>query len=427
MSFASPWFLLALLLVPLGARVSRSGSTAAARVTPSRSRISTCSRRSAHGAAPAWRVAPARAASCSRSRRRRRRSLVRRRRCRVPSDQATIVLLVDVSGSMRADDVKPTRLGAAQAAMDVFADKVPKGVRIGLVSFSSAPDLLVIPTTDRSVLHEGIDLLVPEAGTAIGDGLGDGRPGREDIARRRAEGQGRQAAGCDRPALGRRPDARRADAAAGRGARPQRGHPRLHGRARHEERHARRSAAARSAATAAASAARATLPGAARPGDARGDRARNRRADVPGASRRRRCRPIYKQLGASIAHPTTTREVSSWFAGIAALLLLASLGAAPGSPASGCPEAPARQRSRFELAQREEDAFAEGGVGLDHVEQHLDRRLGADRERQLLEPLARLGADGDRAREDPPLRVGDDLDEAGALRPLVGRRGAARR
>jgi Ca-activated chloride channel family protein len=89
----------------------------------------------------------------------------------VPSDNATIVLLVDVSGSMRAADVKPTRLGAAQSAMGVFADKVPKTVKIGLVSFSSNPDELVIPTTDRTILHEGIDLLVPEAGTAIGDGL----------------------------------------------------------------------------------------------------------------------------------------------------------------------------------------------------------------------------------------------------------------
>jgi Ca-activated chloride channel family protein len=72
---------------------------------------------------------------------------------------------------MRAVDVKPSRLGAAQHAMSVFADRVPKGVKIGLVSFSTGPNVLVIPTTDRSILHEGIDLLSPEAGTAIGDGL----------------------------------------------------------------------------------------------------------------------------------------------------------------------------------------------------------------------------------------------------------------
>jgi Ca-activated chloride channel homolog len=87
------------------------------------------------------------------------------------SSRATIVLLIDVSGSMRADDVKPSRLGAAQAAMYGFLDHVPTRVRVGLVSFSTTPDVLVIPTTDRSVMREGVDLLEPEAGTAIGDGL----------------------------------------------------------------------------------------------------------------------------------------------------------------------------------------------------------------------------------------------------------------
>ena len=87
------------------------------------------------------------------------------------ASNATVVLLVDVSGSMRASDVKPTRLQAASQAMDNFADKVPKSVKIGLVSFSNGPDVLVGPTTDRELLHEGIDLLQPESGTAIGDGL----------------------------------------------------------------------------------------------------------------------------------------------------------------------------------------------------------------------------------------------------------------
>jgi Ca-activated chloride channel family protein len=88
-----------------------------------------------------------------------------------PSNRATVVLLVDVSGSMRANDVKPTRLQAAAQAMNTFADKVPKGVKIGLVSFSNGPDVLVAPSTDREILHEGIDLLEPESGTAIGDGI----------------------------------------------------------------------------------------------------------------------------------------------------------------------------------------------------------------------------------------------------------------
>lgn len=87
------------------------------------------------------------------------------------SGNATIVLLVDVSGSMRADDVKPTRLGAAQNAMMSFLSKMPSHVKVGLVSFSTEPNVLVPPTTDRGEMQEGIELLSPEAGTAIGDGL----------------------------------------------------------------------------------------------------------------------------------------------------------------------------------------------------------------------------------------------------------------
>lgn len=88
-----------------------------------------------------------------------------------PSNRATVVLLVDVSGSMRADDVKPTRLEAAAHAMSVFVKKLPRTVKVGLVQFSSEPNVLVLPTTDRSLMQEGIDLLNPEGGTAIGDGL----------------------------------------------------------------------------------------------------------------------------------------------------------------------------------------------------------------------------------------------------------------
>jgi Ca-activated chloride channel family protein len=91
---------------------------------------------------------------------------------REPSNQATVVLLVDVSGSMRSSDVKPTRLGAAQEAMTEFQAKIAKSVKIGLVAFSNGPDVLVTPTTDRSILQEGIGLLSPESGTAIGDAIG---------------------------------------------------------------------------------------------------------------------------------------------------------------------------------------------------------------------------------------------------------------
>ncbi len=170
MTFSSPWFLAALVLVPLVLGLAlwldrrRARYTVAFTNLDVLATVATTRRRPLRWLPLALFLLALAAASTALAR--------PNAKVSVPSDKATIVLLVDVSGSMRAADVKPTRLGAAQKAMSAFADKVPRGVRLGLVSFSSDPDLLVIPTTDRSVLHEGIDLLVPEAGTAIGDGLG---------------------------------------------------------------------------------------------------------------------------------------------------------------------------------------------------------------------------------------------------------------
>jgi Ca-activated chloride channel family protein len=88
-----------------------------------------------------------------------------------PDQNATIVLLVDVSGSMRANDVEPTRLDAAVAAMRTFLDRLPKQFKVGLVTFSSEPEPLIAPTSDRDTLRQSISLLEPEAGTAVGDGI----------------------------------------------------------------------------------------------------------------------------------------------------------------------------------------------------------------------------------------------------------------
>jgi Ca-activated chloride channel family protein len=169
-SFSSPWFLAALLVVPLVLALALWFDRRRARYSVAFTNldllaaVATTRRKPLRWLPLALFLLALAAASTALAR--------PNAKVSVPSDKATIVLLVDVSGSMRAADVKPTRLGAAQKAMSAFADRVPKGVRLGLVSFSSDPDLLVIPTTDRAVLHEGIDLLVPEAGTAIGDGLG---------------------------------------------------------------------------------------------------------------------------------------------------------------------------------------------------------------------------------------------------------------
>jgi Ca-activated chloride channel homolog len=89
-----------------------------------------------------------------------------------PDQNATIMLLVDVSGSMRANDVEPTRLDAAVAAMRTFLDRLPGQFKVGLVAFSSEPEPLVSPTSNRDVLRQSISLLEPEAGTAVGDGIG---------------------------------------------------------------------------------------------------------------------------------------------------------------------------------------------------------------------------------------------------------------
>ena len=62
-----------------------------------------------------------------------------------PDQNATIVLLVDVSGSMRANDVEPTRLDAAVNAMRTFLDRLPKQFKVGLVAFSSEPEPLITP------------------------------------------------------------------------------------------------------------------------------------------------------------------------------------------------------------------------------------------------------------------------------------------
>lgn len=237
-----------------------------------------------------------------------------------PASQATVVLLVDVSGSMRAADVKPTRLGAAQTAMHEFADHVPASVRLALISFSNGPDVLVPPTTDRQVLGEGIDLLTPESGTAIGDGLGiavrvaraavgDARRGRDgklpaaivllsDGAQTRGTLTPLQAAamakaagirvftvalGTDHgvltfPSLG-----------TGFGARsfPVKPDP-------------------------------VTLAAIAKATDGQTFRAQSAA----------RVSEIYRELGASVVTQRSVREISSWFVGAAALLLLASLGLA---------------------------------------------------------------------------------------------------
>jgi Ca-activated chloride channel homolog len=89
----------------------------------------------------------------------------------VRREEATVVLAMDVSASMRATDVDPTRLDAAKAAARSFIRQLPKGIRVSLVSFSSQPATLVAPTADRAAVEEAIDGLNANGGTAMGDAL----------------------------------------------------------------------------------------------------------------------------------------------------------------------------------------------------------------------------------------------------------------
>src|SRR5262245_4848478 len=89
----------------------------------------------------------------------------------VPRDEATVMLVIDVSGSMNADDVDPTRIEAAQRAAGRFLDRLPERFQVGLVTFSSEAETLVPPTTDREAIRAALATLNANGGTAMGDGL----------------------------------------------------------------------------------------------------------------------------------------------------------------------------------------------------------------------------------------------------------------
>jgi Ca-activated chloride channel family protein len=94
----------------------------------------------------------------------------------VPRDRATVILVVDVSRSMEAKDVKPSRIGAAAAAVRLFLDKVPDRLQIGLIAFAGDPAVAAPPTTDHALVREALDTLqwYPSfGGTAIGDALAE--------------------------------------------------------------------------------------------------------------------------------------------------------------------------------------------------------------------------------------------------------------
>jgi Ca-activated chloride channel family protein len=92
----------------------------------------------------------------------------------VANDNATVVLVLDVSGSMQAQDVKPTRLAAAQKALHTFLGKVPARLKVGLVLFAGEAEVATPPTTDHELVAEAVDeagFFRGFGGTAIGDAI----------------------------------------------------------------------------------------------------------------------------------------------------------------------------------------------------------------------------------------------------------------
>ncbi|QKT07210.1 VWA domain-containing protein [Gordonia sp. X0973] len=90
---------------------------------------------------------------------------------KVPRNKATVMLVIDVSRSMNATDVAPTRIKAAQAAAKKFAAELTKGVNLGLISFAGTPTTLVSPTPDHTATVKAVDKLQLDDKTATGEGI----------------------------------------------------------------------------------------------------------------------------------------------------------------------------------------------------------------------------------------------------------------
>jgi Ca-activated chloride channel family protein len=89
----------------------------------------------------------------------------------LPREEGTVILAFDVSGSMAADDLKPTRMDAAKAATTDFVERQPPGVVIGVVAFSDSGLSVQAPTSDRAAVLAAIKRLTPERGTSLARGI----------------------------------------------------------------------------------------------------------------------------------------------------------------------------------------------------------------------------------------------------------------
>jgi len=89
----------------------------------------------------------------------------------VPRDQATVMLVTDYSESMTRTDVSPSRIEASREAANAFLDEVPDRFRVGLITFASAPSVEALPTTDKDVIRNALRTAPIRVGTVVGDAL----------------------------------------------------------------------------------------------------------------------------------------------------------------------------------------------------------------------------------------------------------------
>lgn len=90
---------------------------------------------------------------------------------RIPRNKATVILVIDVSRSMNATDVAPSRIKAAQQAAKKFADDLTDGINLGLISYAGTAATLVSPTPDHNATKVAVDKLQLEDKTATGEGI----------------------------------------------------------------------------------------------------------------------------------------------------------------------------------------------------------------------------------------------------------------
>ncbi len=90
---------------------------------------------------------------------------------RIPRNRAVVMLVIDVSQSMRATDVQPNRMAAAQEAAKQFADELTPGINLGLIEYAGTATVLVQPTTNREATKNGLDKLQFADRTATGEGI----------------------------------------------------------------------------------------------------------------------------------------------------------------------------------------------------------------------------------------------------------------